>query len=290
MYAILDALAAQPQTGLFFVDYHGHRRDYTFGEVSEQSQRYAAVLRALGVHEGERVAMCNANTQKCLFLLLALERLGARAVLCSESLSGEELLERFKQYGVTTIVANRRRSVHVDFAHEQLPPHTRYVLVGADRDGWARMDTLAVSAKPYAGESASAPPSDVVKAVAGEIFGAAEGDRVWTTLPFASRFWFACAHAPLYSHAATIVHEGPFDPLERLDLLHELSATVLCQPAAEFEALLDRGSPSALRLPRLRRCIALDAGTELRERWELQTGRPLESPSFDRFLQGKTPA
>lgn len=284
MYAILDALAAQPQTGLFFVDYYGHRRDYTFGEVSEQSQRYAAVLRALGVHEGEPVAMCNANTQKCLFLLLALERLGARPVLCGEALSGEELLARFKRYEVTTIIANRRRSVHIDFAHAHLSPHTRYVLVGADREGWARMDTLATSAKPYAGECLAA-PADVVKSIASHIFQAAEGDRVWTTIPFASRFWFACAQAPLYAHAATIVHEGPFDPLERLDLLHELSATIVCQPAAEFEALLDHGTPSALRLPRLRRCIALDADPELRERWELQTGRPLESPAFDRFLQ-----
>ncbi|MFN2450270.1 MAG: AMP-binding protein [Candidatus Baltobacteraceae bacterium] len=277
MYAILDGLTAERRAGLVFVDSSGHRRDYTFAEAADQSQRYAAVLRAIGVQKGQFVAVCNANTAKCIFLLLALERLGAQPVLCGDDLTGEELLARMQAFAVSTVVTNRRGRRHVEWVQAFLPAGTRYVLVGEEHEKWARMDTLARSAKPYAASSRE--PAAVgarVRHIAHDLLQARTTDRVWSTFPFGTDRWLTFAGAPLVCGAATIVHEGPFKAHERLDLLHELETTILCQTAHEYAALLDAGvGADGVRLPRLRRCIASDGFPELTARWQQATGKVL---------------
>ena len=101
---VVDTRASDSRTGLIFVDAAGHRRDYSFTEITLQSQRYAAVLRAFGVEPGERVALCISNTAKCLFTLLALDRLGAVRIPCAETWSDERTLLRLAETGASTVI------------------------------------------------------------------------------------------------------------------------------------------------------------------------------------------
>ena len=291
MYAILDRLGAERRTGVYFIDYYGHRRDYTFAEIADQSQRYASVLRTLGVEAGQTVALCNANTSKCLFLLTALDRIGAIPLLCGEDLSDEELLARIKAGSARIIITNRRRRRRVEWVQPFLPPDTKYVLVGEEHESWARMDTLAEDALPYAGGPHGPHPiSKTVSTIARDVLQAQPDDRVWSTFPFGTDRWLAFVQAPLFAGAATIVHEAPFNARERTDLLHELEATILCQPAQEFEALLDAAEGTALRMQRLRRCVAVEASGELRERWQAATGKPLIPAHPPAAVVGTTPS
>lgn len=279
--------SGESRTGLVFVDTYGHRRDYTFGEIADRSQRYAAVLRALGVREGERVAMCTSSHAWSLFLMLALERLGSTPIVLAEDLSYEEILERIRTGGVTTVISNRRRRAELEPLQCALPAATLFALLGDEGEGWARIDTLAASAKGWAG---SGPEQSEEMRTAADALDSRPGDRCWTALPFAPGAWAAYTKAPLWSGASLVLHEHRFDAAERLDLLRELDVTVLCQPAAEYDELLSLPAIAALRRTRLRHCVALGGDEALRKRWLHATGKSLVPGTSSEWNLQRSPA
>jgi acyl-coenzyme A synthetase/AMP-(fatty) acid ligase len=100
-------------SGLIFIDEYGHRRDYTFAEIAAQSRRYAAVLRAFGVQQDESVAVHLPTTAKCIFTLLALQRLRAAAVLGPP------------QAHAATIISDRKYRADIDASRDQHAPEAR---------------------------------------------------------------------------------------------------------------------------------------------------------------------
>lgn len=282
MYAAVDRLAATNRTAIVFIDHYGHRRDYTYTEVADWTARYASVLRALGIREADRVALCNANTQRCLFMVLALERLGAKDLVCSEESNGDALLEQLTHPPVAALVTNRRRRPAIEWVQERLPEQTLYMLVGEERDGWARMDTLVHAAKNYRDvyDPDTAAPADVAHAAI-DVLELRASDRVWSTLPFGSQSWRAFTLAPFYAGGCAIVRERTFEVRECADILYEADATVFCGPAEHFEALIGAGQGERFqRLPHLRRCVALGASGDLAGRWQTQTGKALHPAGY----------
>ncbi len=258
---LIDRLAAEHRTGLIFVDEYGHRRDYTFAEVAKHSLRYAAVLRAFGVQEGDRVYLRLPTTAKCTFTLLALARLGAHAVLDESEASG-----------ATTIIANRKYRADIDAIRDQFPDDMRYVIIGEECEGWARLDTLA----HVASASVLPPPHDEplelpqAREEARERLGAFATDTVWCALRIEDAGWFDDAIIlPWLCGAAAVAHDGAFDARERLDLVRELDITILLQRAGDDHAELALAQPERFKMPRLRRCLVLGEGFEesLQAQW-----------------------
>ena len=60
-----------------------------------------------------------------------------------------------------------------------------------------------------------------------------------------------------------MLHDGPFDAAERLDLLQRLGVTVLCQSPAEYRALAETGRLGRYRWARPRRLVS--TGDELED-------------------------
>jgi acyl-coenzyme A synthetase/AMP-(fatty) acid ligase len=86
-------------------------------------------------------------------------------------------------------------------------------------------------------------------------FGSRPGDLAWCTT---ATGWSKSARnvfiAPWLTGAAAVIHDGRFDPAERLDLAEELGVNVLCQAPTEYRMLARR---TALRpLPALRRMVS----------------------------------
>lgn len=286
---VVDPLATEGRTGLVFVDEFGHRRDYTFEEISLQSQRYAAVLRAFGVIPGERVVLRGTNNAKFIFTVLALERLGALATPCAQTCTAVEFVRDICESNAATIVANRKYRAQIDEVRGELSGVERFIIVGEEAEGWARLDSLVDRAQPYAGlddERASYQGA----LPAGERLSLAPTDRFWSTLPVGSAGWIANTLIGAWScGAATVVHEGVFDPVERFELLRELEVSVLLQTAGEYEALgAVLENIGKVRLPRLRRafCAAGDPGAETAQRWLDEIQVPIERvPSGVQSLQ-----
>jgi acyl-coenzyme A synthetase/AMP-(fatty) acid ligase len=86
-------------------------------------------------------------------------------------------------------------------------------------------------------------------------FGSRPGDLAWCTT---ATGWSKSARnvflAPWLTGAAAVIHDGRFDPAERLDLAEALGVNVLCQAPTEYRMLARR---TALRpLPALRRMVS----------------------------------
>jgi acyl-coenzyme A synthetase/AMP-(fatty) acid ligase len=95
-------------------------------------------------------------------------------------------------------------------------------------------------------------------------FGSRQGELAWCTT---ATGWSKSARnvflAPWITGAAAVIHDGRFDPSERLDLTEALGVNVLCQAPTEYRMLARR---TRLRpLPALRRLVSagepLDPGT-----------------------------
>lgn len=95
-------------------------------------------------------------------------------------------------------------------------------------------------------------------------FGSRKGELAWcTTAPGWSKSARNVFLAPWLTGAAAVIHDGRFDPAERLEIAAGLGVNVLCQAPTEYRMLARR---TALRpLPALRRMVSagepLDAET-----------------------------
>ena len=86
-------------------------------------------------------------------------------------------------------------------------------------------------------------------------FGSRKGELAWCTT---ATGWSKSARnvflAPWLTGAAAVIHDGRFDPAERLDLAEALGVNVLCQAPTEYRMLARR---TTLRpLPALRRMVS----------------------------------
>lgn len=265
---IVARLASERRTGLIFVDDYGHRRDYTFEEIAAYSAQYAAVLRAFGVHQDERVYVRLSTTAKTVFTLLALERLGARAVL-DEQPAG----------GASTIISSRTYRAEIEAARDRFATDARYVIIGEEREGWARLDTLAQMASAEQ-ETTHVDDAELEKARshASSELAAVPTDVAWAALHIEDPGWLDLAIAqPWLLGCTAVAHEGDFEARERLDLVRELDVTILLQRADEYHAELAIPDLLRFKMPRLRRCLVIGDGFDevLAAQWHERFGVPL---------------
>jgi acyl-coenzyme A synthetase/AMP-(fatty) acid ligase len=278
---VVDELARENRLGLVFVDAEGRRRDYSFPQIAEASQRWAAVLRDAGVEKGDRVVVVLPKIPDWLFCMTALLRIGAAAVPSAEQLRAKDLLFRANHSGAVAVVAHDSNAPEFDAMRPDATTVTTYLLVGGERDGWTAVDPLLASATPYAGEPTQADdlayvvytsgttkdPKGVVHAVAltyakrmqAEIwFDIKRDDLVWCTAGtgWAKSIWNVLL-GPWSCGAPIVLHEGAFVPEQRMDMIRDLEVTVLCQAPTEYrlEAKLpDLGA--RWTLPKLRHCVS----------------------------------
>jgi acetyl-CoA synthetase len=102
---------AQPEGGLALRSLapDGHRRDYTFGELSGLSNRFANALADLGVRPGDRVGIVLPQLVETAISHLAVYKLGAVAVPMSVLFGPEALGHRLVDSGAKVVVTDASR-------------------------------------------------------------------------------------------------------------------------------------------------------------------------------------
>ena len=278
---VLDALAREDRRGLLFVDAAGDRHEFTFAEIAERSQRWAAVLRDAGVKKGDRVVVVLPKIPDWLFCMAGLLRIGAAAVPSAEQLRAKDLLYRANHSGAIAVVAHSSNAAEFDAMRADAETLRTWLLVGSERDGWTAADPLLAAARPWDGESTvpddlayivytsgtTKDPKGVVHTVAYTYakrmqaavwFDVKPADLVWCTAGtgWAKSLWNVLL-GPWSCGAAIVLHEGGFAPEERMDLIRDLGVTVLCQAPTEYRLevkLPDLGE--RWKLPLLRHCVS----------------------------------
>ncbi|HMD03431.1 MAG TPA: AMP-binding protein, partial [Candidatus Baltobacteraceae bacterium] len=296
---VIDALGREDRRGLLFVDAAGKRHESSFPEVAATTRRWAGALREIGINEGERVVVLLPKIPAWLYAMVALGRLGAVVIPCSEQLRAKDLAFRANHSEATTVIAHVSNQAEVERLRELAPGITRYLLAGGEGEGWITLDLKVASADEFAGHPTRADelayivytsgttkdPKGVVhthaytyaKRMQAQFWlDAKPDDLLWCTAGtgWAKSLWSVLL-GPWSCGTAIVLHEGGFDPAERMDLIRDLGVTILCQAPTEYriEAKLENLG-ERWKLPKLRHCVSAGEplNPEVLARWKAAFG------------------
>ncbi len=135
-YDIVDEYARlEPsKPALIWLNDAWEEKHYTFGDVKEQSDRIANVLKSLGIHKGDRVLLILKQRPEVWFTLVALCKLGATAIPASFQLTEKDIIYRCDAAEVKMIIAAEDENIigHIQNSRSKCKT-LRYVgLVGDD--------------------------------------------------------------------------------------------------------------------------------------------------------------
>jgi acyl-coenzyme A synthetase/AMP-(fatty) acid ligase len=267
---IEDLMERSPASrlGVVAVDGEANRRDWYFGELIACSAGLSGAFAARGVKRGDVVMTLVGNRIEWVLTLLACWRMGAVALPCSTMLRRADLEHR-------VATANPKLCVGEEALLAELPngvPAMTLAEVEAVLDEDRPQETPA-AIEPMDPEDpalivftsgTTGEPRGVVHAYryllgqqlqAEHWFGSRPGELAWCTT---ATGWSKSARnvflAPWLTGAAAVIHDGRFDPEERLDFAQALGVNLLCQAPTEYRMLAKR---TALRpLPALRRMVS----------------------------------
>ena len=288
---VVEALADDPKRrAVTFIGKDGIIEPRTFHSLAERSARWSWLLRERGVRPGDPVLVLAGTNVDWLEIVLACLKVGAVVVPGSPNVTAETLDVRVARTGAELMVAEPVATAEIGRMLER--PQVLYV-----DEGRGLLDTVAEHAPTHdstardiafilttAGTASGG--TRLVGHSHGSVFSArvaaehwldaGRGDAVWSPADAgsATAIWHALI-GPWSRGAETLMHDGPFEPLERLDLIYRLGVTVLCQSPAEYASLAELREVQRLQPPQLRRLVSTgdyldpDVSAVFEEAWGL---------------------
>jgi acyl-coenzyme A synthetase/AMP-(fatty) acid ligase len=270
---VVERLASQRprDRALIGLSNGGDRKSFTFEDVARAGVQAAARLRQMGVGPGDVVMTLMGARTEWVFTMLGAWRLGAVALPCSEQLRRKDISLRITAAEPKLAIVAARDLSEFEEALEDVEVVPAYLNVDEDPllldDHVPPFNTsvtdpaLLVFTSGTAGEPRAAIHSQRYlwgqPVQAEHWLGAERTDLVWCT---AASGWSKSARnsfvAPWTRGAACLLHDGRFDPAERLDLIARERVTVLCQSPTEYRMLAKRASLDGSSLSSLRRLVS----------------------------------
>ena len=273
---VIEATATEnpDQRALAFVDRSGVVHRMSFADVAIASAHWANLLRDVGVERGDRVLVLVGKTPDWHGILLGALRLGAIAVPCSEMLRAKDLAFRASHSGAKLVIADRsceaeaeamlvglgRRPlvIYLDDAKFHLhdyPPRAPFADTAADEPAFI-LYTSGTTKDPK-GVVHTHGYTFAKRMQAEYWLDAHPGDLVWCTAGtgWAKSVWNILL-GPWSCGAEIVLHEGPFDPRERFELIDRLRVKVLCQAPTEYRLMAKLDELEQHDLSQLRHAVA----------------------------------
>jgi acyl-coenzyme A synthetase/AMP-(fatty) acid ligase len=236
------------------IDAEGRRREWHFSELFAMSMGLSGAMTARGVGRGDVVMTLVGSRIEWVLAMLACFRMGAVALPCNPQLRRKDLELRVRAADPKLCIGEERYLgelpegiPYLDMADlerifdEDLPQETPSEAVALDPDDPA----VIIFTSGTTGD-----PRGVVypqryllgqRLQAEHWVGAADGELCWcTAAPGWSKSTRNVFIAPWLRGATALIHDGRFEPEERLAILERERVNVLCQAPTEYRILAKR--------------------------------------------------
>jgi len=295
---VVDVLGNEDRTGLVALAAGGASRHIGFPQIAAATRRWAGAFAELGIGAGDRVIVLLPKIPQWLYAMVALDRLGAVVIPCSEQLRANDLAFRANHAEASAIVGHASNREEVDLLRAACPGLRAYLLVGGEAARWISLDERVRSAAEFAGNPTRAEepayimytsgttkdPKGVVQTHAYTFakrmqarvwLDAKPSDLVWSTAGtgWAKSLWNVLL-GPWSCGAAIVLDEGGFDPVKRMNDVRDLGVTILCQAPTEYRIEAKLENLASWKMPKLRHCVSAGEplNPEVLARWKDATG------------------
>ncbi len=279
---VVEAMPAQ-RLALLELTRAGERREWTFREVSDRGARMAGAFAQRGVGRGDVVMTLIGNRPEWVFAMVACFRIGAVVLPCTEQLRAKDLRMRLDAVRPSLIVADERNRSELEAAGPEcevllIPDESLYAAEPAQPVELSAGDPCLIT---FTSGTAGEPKAvvhgqrylDGQRLQAASWLGPRAGELVWCT---AASGWSKSARnvfiAPWLQGASALLHDGRFDPQERLQLLARERVNVLCMAPTEYRVIAKRATLTPM--PQLRGLVAAGEALnpEVLRAWRESTG------------------
>src|SRR5262245_5999385 len=278
----------------------GAERRLSYADVSAQANRFAHLLRALGVRPGEPVVVMLPKVPEWQIVLVGALEAGCLVIPSSTILRPKDIEYRVNHSASVALVTTAEQAAVVDEVRAKTPTLRHRLLLGGARDGWLGLEA-ALAGQPddasarhatrasdpalvYYTSGTTGPPKAVLhthaytftqRYTASEWLGLRAEDRLWTT---SDTGWAKAAYSVLFGPwsvgAEVFMYGGRFEPRRELELLEEAAPNVFCAPPTEYRLLVKEDKLGSLKAPRLRECVSAGEplNPEVIRAWHEHTG------------------
>ena len=143
-FDLVDALADKnpDKLAMLHISKDKTERRFTFADMKKESARTANYFTSLGIKKGDRVLLVLKRHYQFWFSMLALNKIGAIAILATNQLQEHDFAYRFKTAGITTIVctADGDTARQVELAEKEYDGLKNKIIVNGKRNGWRSFD------------------------------------------------------------------------------------------------------------------------------------------------------
>ena len=117
-------------------------RRFTFADISRLSNRAANYFKSLGIRKGDRVLLMLRRHWQFWVAMMALNKIGAVAILCANQMLKKDLAYRFQKAGVSTVLCTATGDCanQVEQAAAESPTVKNLIIVDGQREGWRDFD------------------------------------------------------------------------------------------------------------------------------------------------------
>ena len=292
---VIDAWEAD-RPAMIWLGTNGEERRLTFGDLSRSSNRFASAAREMGVARGDRVMVLLGKVPEWHVILIGLLKLGAIPIPCAPQLRSGDLQFRAQHSGSVAMICGPEGIEETEKIRDEATGIRHFVSLGTQRDGWKPYEELTDSAsEDFEAEDTSADEGAFLLYTSGTTkhpkgvlhthgythakrmqarywLDLQEGDRLWCTsgTGWAKSIWNVFL-GPWSLGTELFVHEGGFDPAERLDLISRHAITVLCQAPTEYRLLAKTPELESADLSSIRHAVS--------------AGEPLNAPVIERWKE-----
>ncbi|BCJ86337.1 acyl-CoA synthetase [Effusibacillus dendaii] len=265
----------------------GEAQSVTYRELISLANRIGNGLRSLGVQQGDKVIVLVPRGIDAYGIYLALNKIGAVIIPCSEMLRGKDIEYRANHAGVKAVISFSGGVQEVESIRASCPTIEHYIELGGGKTGWVSLEELASNSPDtleavnthsdelaflsYTSGTTGGPkgvmhvhgwPYAHLSVAATYWLDVREEDLVWATAgPGWAKWVWSPFVATLGMGATAFVYQGRFSPESYLKIIEQYPISVLCATPTEYRLMAKVSGIENFKLKALR--SACSAGEPL---------------------------